>query len=184
MLAQCTNTDSANIAFTSFETPAHGRWTYNQSGVITDSTAPTGTHAYSLASGNITLGGLPSGSSYIVSYWSKTGSSCAVSGGTATKQGKTINGWTYFENTTSGTTSVAISGTGSIDEVRLYPSVAQMTSFTHSPLVGITSQCDVDNRITYFSYDALGRLIWVKDQDGNIIKTYQYHYQGLPGIQY
>jgi len=44
--------------------------------------------------------------------------------------------------------------------------------------VGMTSQCDVDNRVTYYFYDPLARLKYVKDQDGNIIKTYQYHYQG------
>jgi len=41
--------------------------------------------------------GIASGSSYIVSYWNKIGSSFAVTGSTAIKQGKTVNGWTYFE---------------------------------------------------------------------------------------
>jgi hypothetical protein len=184
LLAQCTNTDSTNVAFTSYETRAKGRWTYNSSGVVADNTAPTGNNVYNLASGNISLSSVASSTTYIVSYWSKTGSSYTVTGSTSVKQGKTINGWTYFEHTVTGATSVTISGTGSIDEVRLYPSASQMISYTYSPLIGITSQCDVDNRITYYFYDTIGRLTWIKDQDGNIIKTFQYHYQGMPGIQY
>jgi hypothetical protein len=185
VLAQCTNTDSANVAFTSFETTAKGRWAYNASVVAADNTAPTGSNVYSLSAANpITLGSLISSSVYIVSYWSKTGSAYAVTGSTSTKQGKTINGWTYFEHTLSGTTSVTVSGSGSIDEVRLYPSTAQMTSYTYNPLIGMTSQCDADNRITYYFYDGIGRLQFIKDQDGNIIKTIQYHFQSMTGQQY
>jgi YD repeat-containing protein len=51
-----------------------------------------------------------------------------------------------------------------------------MTTYTYDPLVGMTSQCDVANRITYYEYDEMGRLKDVKDQDGNVIKTYDYHY--------
>jgi hypothetical protein len=185
MMAQCSNADSANVAFSSFETQATGKWVYNQAAVAADNSAPTGSNVFVLSSSNtISREALTSSAAYIVSYWSKTGSSYTVAGSTSTKQGKTINGWTYFEHTVSGTSLVTISGTGSIDEVRLYPSVAQMTTYTYSPLIGITSQCDINNRISYYFYDAIGRLQWIKDQDGNIMKTFQYHYQGLQGMQY
>jgi hypothetical protein len=59
-----------------------------------------------------------------------------------------------------------------------------MVTYTYTPLLGMTSACDVDNKITYYFYDGLGRLKWIKDQDLNIIKTIQYHYQSIPGIQY
>ncbi|HEY1202051.1 MAG TPA: hypothetical protein VGE79_13760, partial [Niastella sp.] len=67
---------------------------------------------------------------------------------------------------------------GLIDELRLYPADAQMTTFTYAPLIGATSNCSSNNAITYYEYDALGRLQVTKDQDGNIIKTIEYHYQG------
>jgi hypothetical protein len=184
LLAQCTNADSANVAFTSFETQAKGRWTYNASGVVTDNTAPTGNSVYNLSTASISLGSLSSASTYIVSYWSKTGNSYTVTGSTSVKKGRVSNGWTYFEHIVTGTSTISISGTGSIDEVRLYPSTAQMISYTYSPLVGITSECGVGSRINYYFYDAIGRLSWIKDQDGNIVKTIQYHYEGLPGTQY
>jgi hypothetical protein len=184
LLAQCNNTDSTNVAFTSFETSAKGRWTYNTLGVVSDTTAPTGNHAYNLATASISRGLLTSSTTYIVSYWTKSATSYTVSGSTSVKQGKTIKGWTFYEHTITGVATAAISGTGSIDEVRLYPSTAQMISYTYSPLVGITSQCDADNMITYYFYDALGRLAWIKDQDKNIVKTVQYHFKGIPGMQY
>ena len=183
IIAQCNNTDSAKIAFSSFETQAHGRWGYNNAGVLTDNTSPTGSKAYNLPSGSISLAGLTSAITYIVSYWSKTGASYTVSGSTSAKQGETINGWTFFEHTITGVTSAAISGTGRVDELRLYPSTSQMITYTHNPLFGISTQCDANNRVSYYSYDGMGRLMWIKDQDGNIIKTQQYHYQGKPGIQ-
>jgi YD repeat-containing protein len=36
--------------------------------------------------------------------------------------------------------------------------------------------------VTYYYYDGFGRLKWIKDQDGNIIKTFQYHYLGKTTI--
>jgi YD repeat-containing protein len=70
------------------------------------------------------------------------------------------------------------SATTSLDEVRLYPKGAQMTTYTYNPLIGMTSATDAACITTYFEYDALQRLLAVKDQDGNIIKSYVYHYKG------
>ena len=64
------------------------------------------------------------------------------------------------------------------DEIRLYPSAAQMTTYTYAPLVGLTSKSDINNRTTYYSYDEWGRLQLVKDQDGKILKEYCYNYTG------
>ena len=74
-------------------------------------------------------------------------------------------------------TSLTISGTGTLDELRLYPSTAQMTTYTYYPLIGIQSQCDASGKISYYSYDGLGRLKDIKDQDGKILKVYDYQYQ-------
>jgi hypothetical protein len=175
-IAQAKNAALADVASTSFEADGQGGWSFSGSPITPASAPPTGNLCYSLSSGTISKTGLTSGTTYVVSYWSSTGSSYSVAGSTAVKQGKTINGWTYFEHTVSSVTSTSISGTGNIDELRLYPSTSQMTTYTYLPLVGMTTSCDVDNKVTYYFYDGLGRLKWVKDQDGNIIKTYQYHY--------
>jgi YD repeat-containing protein len=182
-VAKITNATTSQVAYTSFEGNGTGNWTYT--GVPTaDATAVTGGYSYNLgqASASISLSGLSATTTYVVSYWSKTGNSNWVNGVGATTRGKsvTINGgaWTYFEHVMTGVTSVTVTGAGNIDELRLYPQNSQMMTYTYSPLVGMTSSCDVDNRVTYYTYDALGRLRYIRDQNGNMIKTYQYHYQG------
>ena len=55
---------------------------------------------------------------------------------------------------------------------------ALITTYTYSPLQGITSETDPNNRSTYYEYDKLGRLSLVRDQDGKIVKKYEYKYAG------
>jgi YD repeat-containing protein len=126
---------------------------------------------------------LNASTNYVISYWSTNGAYSipgTAAGYPLTGKTVTIGGtpWTYYEHLVTGRSSVQLNGSGGIDELRLYPASAQMKTYTYSPLVGMTSQCDVGNRISYYFYDGLGRLSSVKDQDGNIIKTYQYHYKG------
>lgn len=180
-VAQVTNADTGSIAYTSFEGDDKGKWSFS-SAPVSSAAALTGTMIYTLnGSNSITRAGLSSGATYIVSYWS-SGSSYTVTGSTAVKQGKTITiggtSWTYYEHTVTGASSITVSGSGNIDELRLYPKDAQMKTYAYLPLVGVTAECDIDDRVTYYGYDAFGRLAVVKDQDGNIIKTVNYHYQG------
>jgi|GEM_PF-1457568 len=175
-IAKVVNGDSLYCAYTSFEADGGGSWTMASS--ARDTGSITGSKCYNLANGACTRGGLVSGDKYIVSYWRKSTSPLSITGTTASVQGKTISGWTYFEHTVTGVATVSVSGTGDVDELRLYPATGQMNTYTYNPLIGLTSECSVSNKVTYYSYDGLGRLRVVRDQDGNIIKTLEYHYQG------
>jgi hypothetical protein len=176
-VAQCINADYNSIAYTSFEADGTGNWamgsTTRSSGGITGNTC------YQLLNGSITKTGLSAGTTYIVSYWTANNNPFTIAGtqGTVT-QGKNIGGWKYFEHRVSGVTDITLPQTsGLIDELRLYPADAQMTTFTYAPLIGMTSGCSAKNTITYYQYDGLGRLKLIKDEDGNVIKTYEYHYK-------
>jgi YD repeat-containing protein len=50
-------------------------------------------------------------------------------------------------------------------------------TYTYQPLIGVTSETDPNGITKYYEYDGLGRLLWVKDSNGNVIKTYSYHFK-------
>jgi YD repeat-containing protein len=53
-----------------------------------------------------------------------------------------------------------------------------VNTFTYRPLVGMTSQIDPSGKTTYYEYDSFQRLKDTRDNQGNIIKTWDYHYKG------
>ncbi|EJL63975.1 RHS repeat domain-containing protein [Flavobacterium sp. CF136] len=54
---------------------------------------------------------------------------------------------------------------------------AVVTTYTHIPLVGVSTVTDPKgDKITY-TYDSFGRLEFVKDKDGNILSDNQYNYK-------
>lgn len=52
-----------------------------------------------------------------------------------------------------------------------------ITTYTYKPLVGMTSMTDARGVTTTYEYDSFGRLAKVKDANGKVINTYDYHYQ-------
>lgn len=172
-VAQAVNAAQEDIAYTSFESEGKGSWDF--SGVPqTDSTAPTGSKSYFIGADEITRP-VNASKSFIVSFWKK--GTVNVSPAALYRTGKTINGWTYVEYLVSGANSIKLSGFGTIDELRLYPRNASMTTYTFEPLLGITSQSGVNGEISYYEYDSLGRLRFVKDADHNTVKAIDYQYQ-------
>jgi len=178
-IAEVMNADVTSVAYTSFEAGGKGGWTF--SGATTsEATAPTGKKAYVLSGGNITKSGLNSSVTYILSYWTNSSSAFSITG-TITGypiQGRVLHGWKHFEHRITGQTSITISGSNKIDELRFYPSNALITTYVYTPLVGMTSQCDANNRITYYEYDNVNRLSLIRDQDKNIMKKFCYNYAG------
>jgi len=183
-VADAINTSPSFIAFTSFESDGMGNWTgINKTNIKNDVSGITGKKYYNLTGSSPTKTGLTSTSIYVISYWSRSGT-CTVSGTAQpgwpkNSRSVTINGvtWNYWEHQVSGVSSISVSGSVSIDELRLYPASSQMTSYTYEPLGGVSSQCDVNNNISYYEYDSYGRLKLIKDYKGNILKTTNYSYQ-------
>jgi hypothetical protein len=68
--------------------------------------------------------------------------------------------------------------TGPVDEIRIFPSNAFMTSYTYSPLVGMSSETDPNGYSKYYEYDNFNRLSLIRDQDNNIVKKICYNYTG------
>lgn len=55
---------------------------------------------------------------------------------------------------------------------------AQVTTYTYKRLIGMESQTDAKGMATYYDYDQLGRLITIKDRNGDIVKSYCYNLAG------
>jgi len=54
---------------------------------------------------------------------------------------------------------------------------AEMTSCTYEPLVGMTSMTDSKGVTEFYEYDNLQRLKRVLDDDGNVLKVFEYNYK-------
>jgi YD repeat-containing protein len=186
-VARISNAVQSDVAYTSFEADGTGNWTI-VGGIVDTAVGITGSNSYIMSgTSTVSTSTLNSATTYIVTYWTENKSAFNIVGTISgyPVQGKTemIKGhcWTLYVHKITGQTTVSINGSGHIDELRLYPSTAQMTTYTYSPLVGMTSQTDIGNRVTYYEYDGLQRLKRIRDQDYNILKTYEYQYQVAAG---
>lgn len=166
-----------DIAYTSFEAENKGNWTYSGA-TVADATSPTGQRAYIMTGGNVVKAGLSSGTSYVLTYWANSAAASGISGGSAAAI-RTNGSWTQYRRVLTGVTSVTLSGTYRIDDLRLYPLGAQMTTYTHTPMVGMSSQTDPSGRTLYYEYDSFQRLIAIRDMDGKLLDSYKYQYENL-----
>ena len=103
---------------------------------------------------------MPNSRSYLIQWWSYNGSAWVFN------QQPYTNGFTL---------------SGQIDDVRVFPKDALMTSYSYTPGVGKTGEIDPSGQTMTYQYDGLNRLLTVRDQDNNILKEYSYQYQaGVP----
>lgn len=176
--AQVTNVSSvADIAYSSFESTGKGNWTYTGASVAA-ANLPSGAKYHNLNGNSVTKSGLTSSQKYVVSFWAKDGTP-SVTYVQSSHDAPAANtfGWKYYEKVITGTTSFTISGNAKIDELRLYPLHAQMSTSTYDPLRGVTSMGSANNLFTHYEYDEHGRLLVIRDQDGNILKMNKYAYK-------
>ncbi|MBS1578291.1 MAG: hypothetical protein JST29_01470 [Bacteroidetes bacterium] len=196
VIASVINADATadKAAYTGFEVQGElGGWSiitgYN---TINTATSITGNACFTIDSKALSASGLNINKPYKLSFWA-TGT-VTISGATSTlitsNSSIGINGFTYYEySLPAATSAITLTGTGNIDELRLYPLTARMRTVNYDPLIGKIAECDENNRITYYEYDALGRLRFIKDEKKNVVKMYEYNtvsnkQGGCPGTYY
>lgn len=167
------------VAYTSFETDEHGSWGYSGTPVV-DSTSPVGERCYDLSSGTFFISNLTVPTS-VLTYWSKSPTPFTFPTQIpfqTTVTGRTVNGWTFYMHWLAGqfTENIVFPSSGFIDDVRLFPLRAQITSYSYQPHAGVTSECDARGNITYYSYDEAGRIKMVQNGDRAILKLIDYQY--------
>jgi hypothetical protein len=170
-IAEVANASSEQIAYTSFEDNEMGNWSLKSGSVMPFNNIITGKR---ICTGGVTKT-VPAGN-YIITAWAS--GNCTVNGqaGTQLAISKRNSNWRYLEWKLDNVSSVDVSG-DNIDEVRLHPADAQMTTYTYDMLIGMTSKTNINNHISYYEYDAAGRLQHIRDDAYNILKKYQYAFQ-------
>jgi hypothetical protein len=178
-IAKVTNATIDKVAYTSFETNDQQYWSFTAGGRDSSSLGKTGKIRYQLSSGSVsTHNSLPAGT-YILSLWTQ-GSKPTISGTTAdvsiVNGESDNNSWNYYMDrvTVGSGGTITLSGSGYIDEVRLYPQGAHMSTITVTPQVGTSSVNSPDDKVNTYEYDALLRILNERDDQYNILKNYTY----------
>lgn len=84
--------------------------------------------------------------------------------------------WNYKEVAYSGGSLLIQDGT-KIDDLRITPPAAQITSYTYLTGIGVTSVTDKAQAVQRYEYDEFNRLRTVRDESGNILKTMAYNFK-------
>lgn len=185
VVASAANAAYQDISYTSFEADGYGGWNFN-AGAIKNTGGITGTKAFKLGpdpttgqTTTITRSGLDPAKTYIVTYWMQNVEPdvAYVNGQYGQSLYQQFSGWVLYKHEVTGVTQITITGDGLLDELRLYPKGALMSTVTYKDGIGKTSECDANSRLMYYEYDALGRLKLTRDQNKNILKTYEYNYK-------
>ena len=124
------------------------------SGVISG-TAHTGSKYFNTVTYSVSWS-KPNTRTYYIQWWNLTGGT-----------------WVMNQETYTGSKTL----TGPVDDIRIFPSDAQMSTYTYNPLLGMTSETDANGRTLYYDYDVLGRLTMIRDKDGKLLKKYDYTFQ-------
>ncbi|SUJ10966.1 Uncharacterised protein [Sphingobacterium spiritivorum] len=170
LIAKVSNAAPEEIAFTSFEPTAKGTWTFDESQVINDGFASQ--KGFSLSVGPISRNNLQTTQNYTLSYWVKGTSPLVVIGSVSVAQKAQVGNWTCFEHNITGVNALNIEGTGIIDELRLMPNGAHMTSYSYDSGFKLMVQSNDNALPTHYQYDGLGRLEFVQDFKRNILQQY------------
>ncbi len=175
IIAEVSNAKYNDIAYTSFELKSANSWeiTYYSNNGFDSLNAITGKSSFNLTGNSLSKNNLNANETYFLSFWTK---------GNASLSGATTNiilldqrsGWSLYSYKISNFTNVTLWGNGLIDEVRLYPIGANMTTSTYEPFGELNSVCDANSNIIYYEYDNVNRIKIIRDKDKNIIKKYDY----------
>lgn len=86
--------------------------------------------------------------------------------------------WNYMKRDFINSNATIDEGICPIDNVRVYPKDASITTYDYFPLIGLRSETNERGLSKSYQYDSFGKLTAIMDNDMNIIKKYDYSYQG------
>lgn len=191
--ATVSNATFEEIAHTSFEgdfeplgTPDFnkGNWNFHPSNVIQVQPGQpdqpiTGRYYYSLSGSDEVSTAFPpvNGNSYILSAWATVMPRVMIGNQYVLfTEHMRVGDWRFYtaEFTGNGAPLKVSRHPGSLnpiklDELRLYPSRATISTMTHEPLLGLSSSTDERGNTVYYEYDPMGRLKVTRDLNHNVL---------------
>ncbi|MBL6449096.1 hypothetical protein JMN32_22485 [Fulvivirga sp. 29W222] len=170
LVAAVKNALPEQVEYCSFEMFTRSTWTIGNT--IEDTDAVTGNLVKDLNSGTVTFAGGLAAGTYKVTLFAKNGS-VTING----VQKNAASEWTFLTWEVSNG-AFAISGTATIDEVRVMPlnAYVQFNTFKVDDFIGVNSKSDPNGISTYFKYDSQHRLDHIRDNNKNITTKYEYGY--------
>lgn len=180
------NSPANDFAYTSFEDNSMGRWDYDDT-YINHTEAITGKKTFYLSevgssyNSKLIKSNLNDKKTYYITLWVKKASGTLKNVYVNNQSAKEVlyenTSWKLLKYEISNVLNATITGNNvEIDEVRLFPKESIVSTNTYEPGVGITSECDAGNRIIYHEYDALGRVKLLRDENKQVLKTFEYSY--------
>lgn len=197
---------SISLAFSDFETTTGASFTATNDYYGAGRTGKKGVHPYATLTRTLVKPG--NATNYLLSFWAKPASGnttlslkVSLNGGAATTYTFTyktgVTDYQYFTQSipvssmpTNFTVSVSgqafftqPSGSSSsllplLDDIGFYPDYATLTSVTYQQPYGVNASTDASGVSAFTSYDSLGRVMLVMDQDHNIRQRYTYQFTG------
>lgn len=175
-VAEAVNASWNDIAYTSFEADGTGNWSVP--GSVYTGGGFTGTKAYYLSQGSITNNEIDPAKdlAYLVQCWVDNPGNITVNGTSGTLL-LTKGSWKLLEFRLVDPSSITISGTALVDELRMFPENAQIKTVTYHPNgINVATENDARNNVISYEYDKFNRLLLIRDIDKNIIKQLEYKY--------
>jgi hypothetical protein len=177
-IAQIVGAAENQVAYSSFELDQSGTWEGVDPAEATSGLGgpgPAGNRCYDGGSFTFSKRNLPGGT-YIVSYWVR-GAGCIVNGTNGAKI-KTVGFWDYYEHeiAPNGANIIFVSGSNPIDELRLFPKSALMTTYTYKPNIGLLSTAGPNNHRKSYEYNTYGHLQLIRDEDQNVLQRFCYNF--------
>jgi YD repeat-containing protein len=115
---------------------------------------------------------------YDISFWYKGTSNITLNNWVLEQGSLSSTDWKYY--TTSchqcSPQTISFSNDISIDNLRIFPNNTQFTTLSYRPLIGVIAQTDMNGNSTNYDYDSFNRLKSIKDQNGNVLKLYDYNF--------
>ena len=180
-IASVINVSPSSVRYDSFEEEPLQNTILSSGSILTNAEdAPTGNKVLKLSKYTVLVSET---TEYRVKFWAKAdGFSTGTFAGIIKVAGTGLaiaSGWQPYEIVVTPeqgrirfeTTDAEVY----IDQVVCIPTAGRVTStYTYKPLVGVTTRTDLNNQIIRFGYDARGRKLFEKDQEGNLLNTYEY----------